>query len=313
MKVWLKRQGHRVGGRLPTMSKGAVKGQGAWQQGGGVGTALQGGEVAEESCGCEQAVAPLANHSVGEGGLAVSAGEPQECECELEAGSGNGDATVRRIGGCGANEAQGIPDDAAAVIRRADARATFLLGIGKVSTMLMSNTVRLDIDWTSHPTMAAYLSRFGGPEPVGDRFRNRFSGATFASEKAAQSSELSVIDRRLGQMERHLAAGINYRCNPRGRIRLGSCTDRCRDSWALWTCHHGTRDIAVCPPFFNDSNVNDDNRGLGVIHELGHNKLGLAGHNAGNRRQRGSNPECYASYIGDIRGINSFDGRCPPI
>ncbi|MCH8532483.1 MAG: hypothetical protein LAT65_16655 [Saccharospirillum sp.] len=41
--------------------------------------------------------------------------------------------------------------------------------------------------------------------------------------------------------------------------------------------------------------------------------LGLAAYYAGNRRQRGSNPECYASYIGDIRNITSFDGRCPPI
>lgn len=313
MKIWLKRQGHRVGTRLPHPSKSTVRNQSAWQQGTGVGTALHGGEVTEEPCGCEQALAPMANHSVGESDLTPSSSKTTACDCDHESILENGDATVRRIGGCSSNGPQGIPDDAAAIIRQADARATFLLGIGKFATMLMSNMVRLDIDYSSHPTLNAYLRRFGGPEPVGARFRNRFSGATFASEKEARSSELSVIDRRLGRMERHLAAGINYRCNPRGRIRLGSCTDRCRDSWALWTCHHGTSDIAVCPPFFNDSNINDDNRGLGIIHELGHNKLGLAAHNAGNRRQRGGNPECYASYIGDIRNITSFDGRCPPI
>ncbi|MHA7879047.1 MAG: hypothetical protein ACX931_04600 [Saccharospirillum sp.] len=313
MKVWLKRQGHRVGGRLPRGSTSAVKGQGAWQQGGGVGTALHGGEVTEESCGCEQAVAPLANHSVGEAGQAVSAGEEGNCECERADGPGNGDAAVQRIGGCGANQAQGVPDDAGAVIRQADVKATSLLGVGQFSTMLLSSMVRLDIDWSSHPTMNAYLNRFGGPEAVGERFRNRFTGVTFATEKDAQSSELGVIDNRLARMQRRLAAGINYRCNSSGRIRLGSCTDRCRDNWALWTCHHGTRDIAVCPPFFNGNGVNDDNRGLGVIHELGHNTLGLAAHSAGNRRQRGRNPECYASYIGDIRGLTSFDGRCPPI
>lgn len=95
MKVWLKRQGHRVGGRLPGASKSAVTGQRVWQQDEGVGAVLHGGEVSEEHCDCEQVGGPVANHSVGEGGLAVYADATAPCECEHEMEASDGE--VRNI------------------------------------------------------------------------------------------------------------------------------------------------------------------------------------------------------------------------
>jgi hypothetical protein len=70
--------------------------------------------------------------------------------------------------------------------------------------------------------------------------------------------------------------------------------------------------MAFCPAFW--TTMSDGERATAIVHELVHMRYHFPNHNFGNERQRGRNPECYASFIADFFGIQSnYSDQCPPV
>jgi hypothetical protein len=158
-----------------------------------------------------------------------------------------------------------------------------------------------------------YLARFDTPELVGTRYRNRFNGQTYATETQAQARELESLSGRYDNLLTYLDAGIRYISNDSASLNIGNCRDRCNANpgWGAWTCSQfSAHAIALCPLFWTSS---ASERTSIIIHELAHMRFGIRNHNAGNQRQRGANPECYASYVADVLGFSSFSGQCPTV
>ena len=205
------------------------------------------------------------------------------------------------------------PADPTAVVTTADGRASAFLSSASIFSLLDGFSLSQSLAGPTSTSMQAYLDRFGPPEQRGQQFRNRFSGASFATRNEAQSAELDSLSTRFSNLGDYLDAGIRYRSNDRTRINIGSCKDRCsaHPGWGAWTCdNRAAHAIALCPLFWSAS---DDERATIIIHELAHMRYQLGNHNFGSVRQRGRNPECYASYAADLFGISSFSGQCPVI
>ncbi len=207
------------------------------------------------------------------------------------------------------------PANPTAVVNIADGRAQAFLDSAGVLTTLASFGLSQSINMAGNRTLGAYLSRFDRPEQVGRRYRNRFSGRTYASENDAQAHELDSLSSRYQRMSNYLNAGIRYISNSTTRTRIGRCRDRCsaHPGWVAWSCDDRRgHAIALCPSYWSLAG-GDSQRAVAIVHELVHLRLQLRRHNAGNQRQRGRNPECYASFVADIFGITPFDGQCPPV
>ncbi|GHE20358.1 hypothetical protein [Halomonas urumqiensis] len=210
------------------------------------------------------------------------------------------EASVNRIRSCQANQ-HGIPDNAGDIIRGADGHAESYLHGATVLSTLAGFSLSQDIDVSQNRVYQAYEDRFGPPPAVRGGFRDRFDRSRHADEDAAKASELGSLSDRLSRMAGHLSNGINYRCR-----------NACRDDWVLWTqVGRNHRRINMCPDFFT-SGYSESQQAIGIIHELGHNRLRLDHHNANTSAQRVGNPECYASFVADIFGVNSWDSQCPP-
>lgn len=159
----------------------------------------------------------------------------------------------------------------------------------------------------------AYQTRFGTPQPVGARFRNRFTGNTLATEEEAAQQEIDVIGTRFGRLRDFLAGSIRYKCRANGvNYTLGGCAGRCPTGRVAESCvPDDQRTIGICPAFWG---LGGDNQRAGaLIHEAAHMRLDFGGHGSASRAQRGRNPECYTSMVADTFGFAPFDLRCPPI
>ncbi|WP_323813552.1 hypothetical protein [Cellvibrio sp. NN19] len=203
--------------------------------------------------------------------------------------------------------------DPRAVVTAADSAAAGYLTSATIFSFLDSMMLDMAMNNSSSNSFLAYLNRFDTPEQVGTRFRNRFSGQTYATEAQAQARELESLSARFENIGTYLDAGIGYISNDRSRVSIGSCRDRCsaHPAWGAWTCpERSARAIALCPPFWSST---AGEQATMIVHELAHLRYGLQAHNAGNQRQRGRNPECYASYIADVFGFSSYSNQCPRV
>lgn len=158
----------------------------------------------------------------------------------------------------------------------------------------------------------AYEHRFGRPEPSGARFRNRFTGGTFATENEAIIAEMESLASRYGRIADFLSNDVRYICSGvPGTRDVGDCRDDCRDPARFaWVCAGGPRTIVLCPHFWS---LSRDQQALALIHEAAHILFGIRNHGTGSVRERGRNAECYASLIGETGFTASADSRCPPI
>lgn len=205
------------------------------------------------------------------------------------------------------------PADPTSVVTAADTAASGYLTSASIFSFLDSMMLDHSISSSSSNSFQAYLNRFDTAEQVGARFRNRFSGETYATEAQAQARELESLSTRYENIQTYLDAGIRYISNDRTRVSIGSCRDRCsaHPGWGAWTCpERSARAIALCPMFWSAS---ASEQATMIVHELAHLRYGFAAHNAGNQRQRGRNPECYASYVADVFGFSSFSNQCPTV
>ena len=225
-------------------------------------------------------------------------------------GGGSGTVSVRSSVPANMHSA---PADPLAMVTAADASATGQLTAATLFPALSAMFIESDMDPTTTAGFTAYVSRFDRPEEVRGRFRNRFSRATFATENEAMVSELNSLSNRFSSLGTFLDGGIRYISNSTAGLRLGSCrADSCaaHPLWGAWTCSSGARSIALCPLFWPEGN--SQQAGI-IVHELAHMRFGMTNHDAGNQRQRGRNPECYASYVADLFGYSSFSGQCPSV
>ena len=210
---------------------------------------------------------------------------------------------------CPANRA-GAPADPFtaldAIDRAAQGLAEAMAIFGYISSVLNPATGTSAFD-------LAYQTRFGRPQAVGARFRNRFTGALRATEEEAAQEEITVIADRFSAIRDLLGGSIRYKCRaPGSNYTLGGCTGSCSGGRAAEACSSDhQRAIGICPPFWRYPV--DNQRAAGLIHEAAHMRFGFSAHGSGNRVQRGRNPECYASMVADTFGFAVFDRRCPPI
>jgi hypothetical protein len=158
----------------------------------------------------------------------------------------------------------------------------------------------------------AYQQRFGTPQQVGARFRNRFTGALRATEEQAAQEEIAVIADRFERVRDFLAGPIRYKCRA-ASYTLGGCTGNCAPATTVAESCVPTdqRTIGICPAFWGLGS--DQERAGALIHEAVHMRLNFASHGSANRAQRGQNPECYTSMVADTFGFVPFDTRCPRI
>lgn len=227
--------------------------------------------------------------------------------------SDNAQATVTSYNAC-SGRTNPAPANAASVIDTADARASGFLQSASVFSFLAGFGEEHNLHSQS-AGLQAYESRFGNPEQVGRRFRNRFTGDTYATESAAKVQELYSLSDRFDSLSAYLDAGITYRCNTNSNINIATCRDHCsaHPGWALWTCaKRAAHSIAVCPSYWGLSG-GDAHRGIAIVHELAHQRFEMENHLHGSPRERGRNPECYASYVADNFGVTPFDNQCPAI
>ncbi len=225
---------------------------------------------------------------------------------------GGGSGTVSAHSSLPANM-HSAPADPLSVVTAADASATGQLTAAILFPALSAMFIESAMDPTSTAGFTAYVARFDRPEEVRGRFRNRFTRATFATENEAMASELNSLSDRFASLGTFLDGGIRYISNSTGGLRLGSCrADSCaaHPLWGAWTCSSGARSIALCPLFWPEGN--SQQAGI-IVHELAHMRFGMTNHDAGNQRQRGRNPECYASYVADLFGYSSFSDQCPSV
>lgn len=223
-------------------------------------------------------------------------------------------ATVTSVSSCAKNS-NSAPNNAASVIDSSDARASGYLQSASIFSFLAGFGVEEKLDTNSSAGYQAYESRFGPPEKVGKVYRDRFTGNTYATESAAKVQELYSLSDRYDKLSAYLDGGISYHCNSKTNLNIATCSDRCSShpNWVLWTCaKRASHAIAVCPSFWTLSG-GDSQRAIGIIHELAHQRFEMENHLHGGPRERGRNPECYASYAADMYGITPFDNQCPPI
>ena len=174
-----------------------------------------------------------------------------------------------------------------------------------------ANFLRMGIGGAStHRT--AYEHRYGRPEQVGARFRNRFTAATFATENEAMASEMDSLNNRYSRISDFFDADVRYVCSSAtGSRTVGQCTDDCRPAGRFaWTCVGGPRAIVLCPHFWD---LSIQERAYGLIHEAAHILFNLNNHASGSLRARGANPECLASLLAEAGSSATADTRCPPI
>jgi hypothetical protein len=193
-----------------------------------------------------------------------------------------------------------------AIDRQAQGLAESMSIFGTIATVLNPAT-------GSTPFEVAYQTRFGTPQQVGARFRNRFTGALRATEEQAAQEEVSVIADRFSRLRTFLGGSIRYKCRDMGaNFTLGGCTGRCAANDFAQSCvPTDNRTIGICPDFWGLAG--DDQRAGVLIHEAAHMRLDFGGHLFGNRNQRGRNPECYTSMVADTFGFAPADPKCPPI
>ncbi|OZY87438.1 hypothetical protein CBP51_10810 [Cellvibrio mixtus] len=205
------------------------------------------------------------------------------------------------------------PADPRAVVDTADTRASGYLASASIFSFLDSMMLGMSMSTASSTSYQAYLDRFDLPEQQGARFRNRFSGTTYATSNEAQQQELESLSTRYENLQAYLDGGIRYLSNNTSALTIGGCRDRCsaNPGWGAWTCsERSARAIALCPPFWS---ATAGEQATMIVHELAHMRYQIRNHNAGNARQRGSNPECYASYIADLFGFSSYSNQCPRV
>ncbi len=225
---------------------------------------------------------------------------------------GSAVGTVSRRSSLPAN-LHSAPADPTAVVTAADTAASGYVTSASIFSFLDSMMLDMAMNNSSSNSFQAYLNRFDTAEQVGARFRNRFSGQTYATEAQAQARELESLSTRFENIQTYLDAGIRYISNDRSRVTIGSCRDRCsaHPGWGAWTCpERSARAIALCPLFWPAST---NEQATMIVHELAHLRYGFDAHNAGNQRQRGRNPECYASYVADLFGFSSASNQCPTV
>lgn len=225
---------------------------------------------------------------------------------------GSAVGTVSRRSSLPAN-LNSAPADPTAIVTAADTAASGYVTSASIFSFLDSMMLDMAMNNSSSNSFQAYLNRFDTPEQVGARFRNRFSGQTYATEAQAQARELESLSTRFENIQTYLDAGIRYISNDRARVNIGSCRDRCsaHPDWGAWTCpERSARAIALCPLFWRAST---SEQATMIVHELAHLRYGFDAHNAGNQRQRGRNPECYASYVADLFGFSSASNQCPSV
>ena len=236
----------------------------------------------------------------------------QQVAAVQEAIHSSGSGTVSARSSLPADE-HSAPSDPTSVVSAADASASGQLSAAVLFPALSAMFIENGIDPTTTTSYTAYLARFDRPEEIDGRFRNRFSRTLFATENDAMASELHSLSDRFSSLETYLAGGIRYISNSTARVRVGSCRDRCsaHPGWGAWTCsERGARAIALCPMFWAEGT--SQQAGM-IVHELAHMRFGITNHDTGTQRQRGRNPECYASYVADLFGYSSFSDQCPSV
>jgi hypothetical protein len=209
---------------------------------------------------------------------------------------------------CPANKA-GAGADPAADLEKIDGEAQ---GLADSMAIFATLSTLLNPATSTHSFDVAYQTRMGPPQPVGKKFRNRFSGKLLASEEDAAKQEVEVLATRFSRISDFLAGSIRYKCRANGvTYTLGDCTGHCPSGRNAETCvPNDKRTIGICPAFWGLGG--DDERAGTLIHEVAHARLDFSGHGHGSRAQRGRNPACYESMVADVFGF-APDAKCPPI
>lgn len=143
------------------------------------------------------------------------------------------------------------------------------------------------------PGLQHYSGRFGLPPAAGKgKFRNRLSGATFASQAQALVEETKSLQDRYSRISDFLGGSKNrFRCitNP---TTVGGCTGDC----AVGAAFGCPTVIMLCPRFWTFSL---DVQSQLLIHEAAHTVFRI--YHDHNFRHA----DCYAAYAADARGVPS--------
>ncbi len=216
---------------------------------------------------------------------------------------------------CPANT-HGAPTDPLTVLKETNDRA-IAMSLG-ASLLLDSDSLFLkDPSLTNTVTLNFYRQRFGDPKAdKHSNFKNRFNKSTHKSLLAAQISEMQFLSGRLAGISKNLEKNIHFKCGSTNKIKIGSCASfKCTSTSILGACpgtSHGNS-IIVCSGFWG---MDLDKRAIGMIHELSHMYYHYKDHDkkpAQTDAHRRTEPECYASLVGDIYGVTPFDVSCPKL
>ena len=207
----------------------------------------------------------------------------------------------------------GAPAQPLTIIENANNRAV-LMALGTAELLAFESLLFNDPTFGPSFVFNAYHRRFGDPPPHNHKFRNRFTHHDFSTLAEAQASEMMTLSDRFRAISRFLERQIKFRCTGNAHTIIGNCTHHCRPGDVLASCAagHGNT-IAICSDFFT-SGYSTDQQAIGMIHEVLHMTRHFGDHASANTaRQRGGEPECYASLVGDIYGATPFDPSCPAV
>jgi hypothetical protein len=197
----------------------------------------------------------------------------------------------------------------------ADDQRAQLMALGSFNVLSFEALLFDDPTFGRSDVSDAYERRFGLPPAASrGRFRNRFTGRTYATQNEAMREEMLSLSTRYRQLNEFLSGPIRYRCPGVSSVTLPGCAAaRCRTSIAF-SCPGG-RQIAICPAFWTHPDMQTvDQRGGNMIHEAVHMRLRFRGHGLANANQRGRNAECYAAFVADVYGFHSDDSTdCTPL
>ena len=222
---------------------------------------------------------------------------------------------VHRRSNCAANT-NGAPADPIAALTRINRRASTMSLIASLVLALDSASIQQPRLFTPGSSYTAYQNRFKLPTPNRrGRTRDRFRGRRFNSQNAAISSELGFLSSRLGRVNNFLKRNIVFRCPGTSRHTIPGCRRAsCATTSVLITCPGNRRNMTICPTFWSSS-LSDDQKAIGMIHEVFHMVYRYGDRDrspfANTFRKRRREPECYASLVADISGVTPFDPSCP--
>jgi hypothetical protein len=177
--------------------------------------------------------------------------------------------------------------------------------------------LKLDMTTTSGipsgETFDAYQNRFGDPQKVKGKFKDRFFGSLHDNMVDAQISEMKSLIKMLERVQSILDKGISYQCMGTSARKFGGVTfSKCKTD-VIAKASGGLHAIMICPDFWSTTS----DHGIVIIHELFHIAFGFGDHDkapfAQTSTERLTEPQCYAGFVADVNKVNEGDISCPAI